>query len=362
MSTTTLIAIGNEIPPQEKGDRLYLSVPGELVCSISTDLPPLPKKNQEQVLGFALEDQIAGDLDDIKFVAQQKGTTAVLWCKRTHWEKWLADCEGLEAVALLPDYLYLPLEDDTWTIRIRDTRTMVRTSETTGFAIESSCLLDCLTLKLEAALDLPQALIIDGQAVVEPLKKLCGQYGLALRQEKIPAFSVPEGFNLSLSPQKKWRFKKPANGPWKAAAALAAVWVVVLVSGSIWKNHAMDQAIADYQKQLSALYHRVNPRHHSTAQVVTQLQHLERNLKQGEQPDPVMKKLLNAVQAIQAFPGVRLEKFDASPNKLSLQVSSHSLKSINHVVSSLKKRGLKVKESDLSVKPKYTTVRLGVTT
>ncbi len=348
MSNPWLMTIDDEKPALQKADKLYISVPGELVCSLVIELPVLPTKNREQVVGYALEDKIAAHLDDIKIIIfpSTKGKTTVLWCLQAQWERWLQKIEQFhmpEPEALLPDYLYLPLEMNAWTIRTHENRTLLRTDAFNGLTLENELFIELLSLKLDQALELPTTLIYEGGPLLEPLTHLCTQYGLSLIQKKLPFFSIPRDSRLSLLPQKKFHWKQIPRS-WKIAGILAITWITLLIIGFSWQHRALNQAIKKDQQQLATLYHRVDPIHEIPEGWVEQLPSLQRNLKNSLHKETVITHVMMLNQILTRYPGIELKSFDVTAQKIELQINASSMKIIDTLVTQLKKQKWHVRQ------------------
>lgn len=334
MSNNWLLDCDSEKPALEADTTLYISIPGELICTRLVKLPPLPNKNREQVIGYALEEQIASSLDDIKIIAGQTnsdGKTPVLWCRQTNYEQWLDKWSDCQPESMLPDYLYLPLSDHAWTLRCQHGRFLLRTGIHSGVALESNQLLDYLKL-----VDiLPEQLIYDGDEPSTDLHDFCKQHGIVLRKERLALFATPTDQSLSLLPKQKWQWKKEAKR-WRLPAILAALSALILVSGSLWYSATEKKVLKYQQQQLASLYHQADPKHALPANPVMHLQHLKRKLQAGLHPDRALHRLLLAGQLIHRHPNIQLQSFDAQPKVLTLTLTSPSKQTVDKLVAELK--------------------------
>ncbi len=117
----------------------------------------------DQALPYALEDQLARDVDTLYFARGPRKTdgsipVAVIDRGRLDsWLKYLRDA-GLEIEYILPECLLLPLQDNAWSCLSEPDRTLVRTGEFEGFAIENDALPSILQAHLSEGEEPPERL------------------------------------------------------------------------------------------------------------------------------------------------------------------------------------------------------------
>lgn len=329
MTNHQLLKINEDISNLKKQDTVFLSVPGEMVCSIEVTLPPLHSKNKEQVIGYAIEDKIASNMNDIKIfhsLNKKTGTSSILWCERNDWDRWQEKLNSLDNTVekLLPDYLYLPLEDNSWTIKTKGGYSLLRSGESTGMRIENSSFIDVLSLQLENATTKPSTIIYDGNVLFDSIYSLCQNNQVSFIQKKLALFEVPSEKIPSLLPKKRWALKK-CIGPWRLATALGLIWLTLLTGGLVWK-HSIS---ADY-----LLHHKKS--------------------------DPALKKLKTITHLLNQDTTLKIESFQASPRALTLTLSGDSTKNINDFIQKLAALSISHKESDWDYKPDQTRVKITI--
>lgn len=341
MGNPWLISIENSPPPGEEQTMGYVSVPGELVCTRLIALPTLPQRNREAVIAYALEDQFASDLDEIKLIASPtnaEGKTTVLWCLRRHYEDWLKRISNWPLVqAVLPDYLFLPFKENSWTLVLDENRCLLRTGETTGLAIEK----DWLVTYLENETHLPQQITSDSNELCEILRLFCEKNKITLSLKELKPVSVPTNTELSLLPKSPWNWLKK----WKVSFILAVIWLLLGVVGFSWQTIAVRKKINEEHRQLMHLYHEIEPHQALPSDPVVQLKHLERQLRLSVRPDPVLQSLSFIADLIHKKPELTLQSFDAQENKLSFELTSTSQKALDLFLTDLKKINPSVKQS-----------------
>jgi general secretion pathway protein L len=126
------------------GRRLVVFVPGLAVRLASVQVPARQAQKILQAAPYALEDQLAEDVDTLHFAIedapQRRPAGAphpVAIVARERMEQWLAPLRArqLKPDALVPETLCLPMpEGDRWTALAEPDRVTVRTGPYTGFA------------------------------------------------------------------------------------------------------------------------------------------------------------------------------------------------------------------------------------
>ncbi|MBT8420030.1 MAG: type II secretion system protein GspL [Gammaproteobacteria bacterium] len=121
--------------------RVIVFVPGSDVTLITADVPPMSQQRMLTAVPFALEDQLAGDIDSLHFVfgrrtGREPLPVAVL--KHDRMKAWLSrlDKAGVRPDVLVSSVLGLPSTPDTWTILVDTEMALVRFGPLSGFAVD----------------------------------------------------------------------------------------------------------------------------------------------------------------------------------------------------------------------------------
>ncbi len=128
-------------------------VPGNEVVLTKVDLPIRQRAKLIQAVPYALEEQLAEDVEQLHFAVGEKqgnGETPVFVASDLKMQSWLAGFEaaGITPRALVPDILCLPgpVDDQHWSLLIEGANTLIRTSPSSGFTCDSIALEDYLSL------------------------------------------------------------------------------------------------------------------------------------------------------------------------------------------------------------------------
>ena len=327
------------------GRRVLLLVPAtELLLTQAR----VPSRNRQRVLKavpFALEEQLAGDLEDLHFaLAAPRGEehpVAVVALARM--DAWLAACAaaGLQPDALLPDLLALPWEEGQWTLYLRDAVALVRSGPMAGFACERANLPLLLRLWQEEAVPPLQVLGAPAPELVEagfelragadrdPLLQMAGQLSAVL-----PLNLLQGRYSRSEQLSRLWK-------PWRATAALL---VAGLVLGSLYLGfdyHRLGQEQARLESAIAELFRQtlpdatrmVNPR----AQLQQRLAALERG-PGGGQAD-FLALLGQAGPVLRGTGGLELQGANFRDGTLDLELTVANLQVLDQLKQQLAQAG-----------------------
>ncbi len=134
------------------GQHVIAALPGAEVLLSPATVPTRNRQRLLQALPFALEDQLAAEVDTLHFAAgQRRGDQVdVAVIARAHLDAALEalSTAGIDPAVVTSDILCLPWQADEWTILLEDGRASVRTGAQAGFAAEAELLPSLLSAAL----------------------------------------------------------------------------------------------------------------------------------------------------------------------------------------------------------------------
>lgn len=216
------------------GHRIVVLVPSADVRLASIDVPARQAAKVLQAAPYALEDQLADDVDTLHFALgprQKDGRWPVAVISRAKMNEWLrpfTEC-GLLPDAVIPDALCLPPADgDRWSALAEADLISVRSAPFSAF----SCVPEDLELFLQLADPERKASL----RIVVPREATPDFTRLPWPVDLLPGFVSPleallQGYrpetniNLLQGPYSQQEDLKRLWLPWRASAALLAIWV-----------------------------------------------------------------------------------------------------------------------------------------
>jgi general secretion pathway protein L len=269
------------LAPQAAGRRVIVFVPGARVPFLTVRLPIRNPQKIIQALPFALEEQLAEDVEQLHFAPGAPGPDGardVAVVARDTMEAWLARLAdaAIQADALLPDTLLPPATADGWHVAIERDEVLVRTGPTAGFTGEKSLAAAVVAMKIEQldAAERPQSMLIQtvdrADTATTELTAIAGEAGLEMPAiEELPdttALSLAGAslaaighFNLLQGPYQPRRDWEQRWRRWRVAAALAAAWVVLAIAWQGVGYYRMHQQEMTLDHHIASVFHRAMP-------------------------------------------------------------------------------------------------------
>lgn len=232
------------------GRRLVLFVPGADVRLASVQVPARAPQKILQAAPYALEEQLAEDVDTLHFAIGapgrgEDGGHPVAVVARTRMDRWLAPLQaaGLRADAVVPETLGLPAPDaGYWTGLAEPHGASIRTGPYSGFTCALDDLDACLAIadpdaRATLRLFVTREVEFDFSRVSRPLELLPGYASglevLARHWQPDASIDLLQG---TYAEAEDWR---RLAKPWRLAAGLAAAWLVVSAAyagASAWRT------------------------------------------------------------------------------------------------------------------------------
>lgn len=319
------------------GHRLVVLVPTADVRLASVDVPARQAAKVLQAAPYALEDQLAEDVDTLHFALgprQKDGRWPVAVVARAKMNEWLAPFteRGLAPDQLLPDALCLaPADEGRWNTLAEHDQVLVRNGAFSAF----SCTPEDLEMLLQMAdpdrkstlrIIVPRDIAPDFTRLAWPVELLPGFISPleALLQSHRPEndINLLQGrYSLKEDLERLWR-------PWKISAALLATWIGVSailhgIAGWQLRKELRLQEDANVQRfqQLFPAETRIVD---LPAQVEQQFAVLKGN-KGGGGLLPLMQVLADALAAA---PGLTLQSVQYREGALYAALSGSNLQSL----------------------------------
>lgn len=252
----------------------------------------VPSRNRQRILGavpYALEDQVAIDVDQLHFAVGEReddGRVAVVVIARELMERRINElkAEGIEADVIIPDVFALPLEEQSWAILHNDQgRAIVRTGRQAGFGIDQDNLEVMLALVLqEAAEKKPARIVVYNSAVNENrvtveddieidqrvLEGTPFQFLVQHFDEKTSVNLLQGGYSRREQLSKLWK-------PWIPTAAMLGAWFVISVGLAFFKYHQLANEDKLLRQQITQVFKSTFP---ETTRVVNPQVQMQRAL------------------------------------------------------------------------------------
>jgi len=347
-----------ETVKQAAGARVVVLVPGVDVLLASTELPGLNRQRLARAVPFALEEQLASDVEELHFALGHRdddGRIHNAVVARDKIAAWLERLRaaGLQADVMLSEVLAVPREaaNDAgrhWTLLIDGARCLLRTDSQHGLALD----LDNLSVVLQAALDeagdsLPASLDVkicgddtfSDSDDYRQLGQVCEEAGIGVErqlQDDDGALLLARGFDekvainlLQGDYSRRGQLEKLLR-PWRPAILLLGLWLVVQLGAMGLEYSRLSKQDTEMREQITALYREAFPQ---ARKVVNPRVQMERGLAKlrgtsGGQTD-LLGFIGKAGPILKATPGLKLRSLRYKENRLDIDLEISSLQTLD---------------------------------
>ena len=156
----TMSASNTGAPPSEtisRARQIVVVVPAESVVLLETPVVSQQRAHLARAIPFALEDQLAGPVEDLHFAFPYKISgerIAVAVVAKSDMRRWLEHVSehGIRPDIVIPETLALPLRDNS-TVMIEETRAALRTGADQGSGCSIEALPDWLSINAVTSAD-----------------------------------------------------------------------------------------------------------------------------------------------------------------------------------------------------------------
>lgn len=354
------------LPAAAAGRRVVLVVPAEDVSQLSANVPAAGEARLAQLLPFALEEQVAEDIDRLHFAAGSRlpdGNTATDVVARARMDEWLAlqsewnvtfDAIYAESelVPELEGHLSLLIEKELLILAAPGRRPALLPAEDIWLSIE---------LGVGGETDLSQfhvivyATAVDWQrhsAEVEALRSRFASLKVQLLTSGVLPLLAPQVYSAKAVNLRQGAYvpPRPLATSWKAwrlAAVLAGVLVLLHVVSAGLSLRAAKKTEADLDAQLSALVAGLAPGQAYSSDLRQRLERQLSSAASGAAGDraSLLALLTSVAQARQSEPSARIRALSFKQGNVEMTVQGPDAGSLDRINQALRGAGLK---SDLT--------------
>ena len=348
-----------------RGRRVLLIIPNEDVVLTSVTIPSKNKKQLLQAIPFALEDNLAEDIEELHFaIFQEKpqGETHVAVINRDRLDDYLSLLKdnGLTAHFVLPQVLVQTIKKDAWSLleshdnSVSDSDNQatvsVRLNKYAGFFSDKS-LLELFIQQLEE--DKPE-LLLSNIAADELPKELQDIALEALDPAQVFYESASSAIDLNLLSGFVSN-KKESHINWKAwrpafviASMLLATWIGILG----WQNTKLQKQRKQLDQSINNLFTATFPKSRivdPAQQMASKLNQLKKNA--GGTVSSPLPLIADISPLLKEYKDLSLNEIRFKENKLELVVQSPNLSRLE----TFKKDVLKKSNLQLEISSSTTT-------
>lgn len=360
------------LPKQACLRRCIILLPGQEIFFDTVSMPNTSRQNVMKALPFMLEDKLVGGTDQLHLVVDKIPNThqyRVAAIDRARFEYYLSLIQqyGLMPIALIPDFLALPYDESSWTIKISYAVASVRCGRETGFTVAATHLPLSLQLKVKDSSpsdQIPVQLIVQDQNYdVAALSQVDTQFKFS-RHESGPIFDA------NLFDQKplmnflhgQYRVKPVKNrhkNYWRYVAYAFIAWVVIIFAAKLLEGIVYHHQSVALESQVKVLTQELFPDQGDSDPKSLADFEIKKLTKAGHQ-DYFLMLLSRVASALRESAAVELKSLNYHDNKLVLVVKSAQLTIIENFSRALRQHGIIIKQNEVSTGENEITAELVV--
>jgi general secretion pathway protein L len=342
------------------GRRVVVLVPGTDALLAEPVLPLRSGAKLAQIVPFALEEQLASDVEDLHFAVGKRDARAgtpvavVAHTKMRAWQSTLANA-GVPADAIYAETAALPVTPNGVTLLVDQSRVYVRRENTLGAVLEIEPLIEALQLALASGDESREHVTIfvsetdyeRERDLLEGLREFTASLQLKLMPEgllPLLAANIVKSSAVNLL-QGPYAVKKRANisfAPWRFAAALAFVFFAAHLGLKGWQWYHYKQLEASLDDQITAVFQQAMPGAPVPEPLETRKQvELRLNQLRGTAPvSGMMTTLALLSEALAQAPGTNLEALSFRNNITDLRLLAPSVDALDRIRQVAREKGV----------------------
>ncbi|MGM0525188.1 MAG: type II secretion system protein GspL [Pseudomonadota bacterium] len=342
----------NQLAAQAERCFVTVAIPGQDAVLQHVTLPSGARRHLDKVIPFALEEELASDIEKLHFAWSKPGKSSqplpVVVTERRHMQQWQAvlNKAQIRADEWIPDYLLLPYAEGEWHCLTLGNDTIVRVGHWQGFTLENDLFGEVLSASAVER-ETPKKLVHYGElGWLEPTVTT------EAADIELPVTALAlgtDGFDIRQREFRPATRRKTLNLNWRPLAVAAACCFVVAVSYNWVRAVSLNNQADAMQQQALALYKQQFPEQQRVVNLRVQLQRQidQLGLNQGQQAS-MLRTLDQLGAAFSSAPSLTLELLKFQRGELRLHAIAQSFGELEKFQQSAKDSGLVVEQGTLS--------------
>lgn len=353
--------------PQAIGRRICVLVPGTDVLLAEPEVPTKAGTKLHQVVPYALEEQLADDIDDLHFAIGKRGAdsqrTPVAVIRRALMDEWLTSLKssGLDPEAMYTESDLLPQNPGQAVALLEEDVIIVRPPLGSPVTLPVEALAEALEIAQQATAASSPELSATGtrglvlytgaaewhqhSTQVEALRErfdgikiqLLAQGPLALFGQQLPN-NAP--INLLQGLYAPTTARSVGFRPWRAAAILLACVIGLHVAGKAAELTALKRSEHTLDSSINAAFRTAMPGEQNTLDARHRMEQRLASIQSGGSSTGGFLSTLQAVvQARNVAPGSTVQALSFRQGTVDMKLSAQDAASLDHMSQSLRSNG-----------------------
>ncbi|MDY6943032.1 MAG: type II secretion system protein GspL [Pseudomonadota bacterium] len=343
----------------EIGADVYLIAPGERVTCHRVDVPLRGESRIRRLVPFALEEVLPGEVTDYHFALGERaegGSVPVVAVQAELMGKWVDGVRerGLIAKACRVDTLLLPHKPNHWTVLVESEVCRIRTGSASGYCCDLENLTVFLRRAINEADERPEGIdllmapgsqetwqleVIDATSRGVPvhtadLNRPLQRFVAAIAQDPSPDL-LQGAFRTETSWTGRLR-------PWWPVAAVAMVWLVMVMSAWGYDHLRMRHEIVSLEGEIRSILKSSFPQMRRLEPPRVRMEQALAELRQEAGDDRFLRLMAETAPSLVRMPGFALRGLRYQNRVLEMQVAVANIQALEMVREEMAGRALEL--------------------
>ncbi|WP_179116320.1 type II secretion system protein GspL [Solemya velum gill symbiont] len=361
----------DELLQEAAGQKLLLVLPAVMVSLLKVQVPAKSDKQFIAALPFALEEELAEDVEQLHFAVMNRaadGQTSVAVTSRQQMQKLFDQLSqhSFSELHVIPETLLLPVNSGSWSLLVTDDHSVLRKSSAAGYGFDSDnlhSLLECES-HAQAEAETEEALKVDvfdfRQQDSSQLAELPQLDSLAWQQQEMNVddpltariglfqhYWSESGDRAHNLLQGVFRIRQEVEGGrrnWLIAASLAAVSLLLLVVINGIENARLQTQLDQLESQMRTLYSEAFLGEQVSNRPVSEMRNRLAKLKRerGAADERFLDYLAVSGRHLHQLPAKSIESLRFHRQVLEIDIRASSVEAIEQLQQKMQKDTLNV--------------------
>ncbi len=343
-----------QLAEQAKRCQVTLLCPGQAISMRKVTIPNSGKRHLDKLIPYALEDELADDIDSLHFAWSESGikegqipVAVIRHREMQQWQQWLNEA-NIEADEWAVDYLMLPEPDNEtqWTgVQIADD-VLVRMARWDGIAVEQALADAVVELKQGEYPQVKHLVAYSDIALSE------NTWTLEFANSELPmAAFAKQAVSLDIRGQRyaPKRTKRTLKVRWQPLAWAAGIALAITLASSWVKTGYLNHQAEQLQQQAEALYRDTFPNQTRIVNLRAQMRQQLQALGINDQAMPSALAMLDQLApAFQQQPQLSLELLRYQDGALRVQAVAQNFSQFEAFQNQAQQLGFEVQQGALN--------------
>jgi len=336
-----------EIREAVAGYHVVVIIPAEDVLLCRAAVPGHSRRLLAQAVPYALEDQLAADVETLHFAFGQivNDEVAVAVVDRSLMDGWMGRLReaGLNPYALVPETLLLPWQAGQWQLACWGDRYLLRNGEQSGIAMDADNIAVLMRQVLAEAGEPQRLVVYAAEGAQTPLDDVA----LEIDRQPLPHSVLPwlashydEHLALNLLQGAYSRRERLGQywRPWRMAVSMVAVLLLLQVGVTVADYQRLSRERAALQEQIETIYRQAFPEARKVVNPKVQMENALKALRGGA-GGGLNELLAQAGQEFKSSPGLELQRLSYREGQLDVALTIADLQRLDELKQRLTQNG-----------------------